>query len=66
MSGEQRRCGASRWIRTTISLTAQNAVHPPSGIRLTDLAGRAGMTKQAMAEPVAEIERRGYLQRTTD
>ena len=39
---------------------------PPSGIRLTDLAARAGMTKQAMAELVTEIERRGYLQRTTD
>ena len=39
---------------------------PPSGIRLTDLAARANMTKQAMAELVAEIERRGYLQRTTD
>lgn len=39
---------------------------PPSGIRLTDLAARAGMTKQAMAELVAEIERRGYLQRTAD
>jgi DNA-binding MarR family transcriptional regulator len=39
---------------------------PPGGIRLTELATRAGMTKQAMAELVAEIERRGYLQRTTD
>ena len=39
---------------------------PPGGIRLTELAARAGMTKQAMAELVAEIERRGYLQRTTD
>lgn len=39
---------------------------PPSGIRLTDLAARAGMTKQAMAELVAEIEHRGYLQRATD
>lgn len=39
---------------------------PPSGIRLTELAARANMTKQAMAELVAEIERRGYLQRTTD
>jgi DNA-binding MarR family transcriptional regulator len=39
---------------------------PPAGIRLTDLAARAGMTKQAMAELVAEIERRGYLQRTAD
>src|SRR5262245_12588127 len=39
---------------------------PPSGIRLTELAARANMTKQAMAELVAEIERRGYLERTTD
>ena len=39
---------------------------PPAGIRLTELAARANMTKQAMAELVAEIERRGYLQRTTD
>ena len=39
---------------------------PASGIRLTELAARANMTKQAMAELVAEIERRGYLQRTTD
>ena len=35
---------------------------PASGIRLTELAARANMTKQAMAELVAEIERRGYLQ----
>ena len=39
---------------------------PASGIRLTELAARANMTKQAMAELVAEIERRGYLQRTAD
>ena len=39
---------------------------PPTGIRLTDLAARANMTKQAMAELVAEIERHGYLQRTPD
>jgi DNA-binding MarR family transcriptional regulator len=39
---------------------------PPEGIRLTELATRASMTKQAMAELVAEIERRGYLQRSTD
>lgn len=44
----------------------RDAAHPPAGIRLTELAARANMTKQAMAELVAEIERRGYLQRTTD
>jgi hypothetical protein len=36
---------------------------PPAGIRLTELAARAAMTKQAMAELVAEIERRGYIRR---
>jgi DNA-binding MarR family transcriptional regulator len=39
---------------------------PPSGIRLTELAARANMTKQAMAELVAEIEGRGYVRRTAD
>lgn len=39
---------------------------PAAGIRLTELAARANMTKQAMAELVDEIERRGYIQRTTD
>lgn len=39
---------------------------PPEGIRLTDLARRAGVTKQAMAEVVASLEERGYLERTPD
>lgn len=36
------------------------------GIRLTDLAERAGITKQAMSELVADLERLGYLERTRD
>lgn len=36
------------------------------GIRLTDLANKAGMTKQAMSELVIDLERLGYLQRTVD
>ena len=44
----------------------RHAAHPSAGIRLTELAARANMTKQATAEIVAEIERREYLQRTTD
>jgi len=36
------------------------------GIRLTDLAERAGITKQAMSELVIDLERLGYLQRTAD
>jgi DNA-binding MarR family transcriptional regulator len=36
------------------------------GSRLTDLAERAGLTKQAVGETVAELERKGYLERVPD
>lgn len=36
------------------------------GIRLTELAARAGITKQAMSELVIDLERLGYLMRTAD
>lgn len=36
------------------------------GVRLTDLANKAGVTKQAMSELVRDLEDRGYLQRTPD
>ncbi len=36
------------------------------GSRLTDLAERAGLTKQAVGEAVAELERKGYLERVPD
>ena len=39
---------------------------PPEGIRLTDLAERAGMTKQAMSELVADLVALDYLERTPD
>jgi len=48
---------------------AHNAVFPhvPSeGIRLVDLAARAGMTKQAMSELVVDLEALGYLRRRPD
>lgn len=48
---------------------AHNAVFaniPPGGIRLTDLADRAGMSKQAMAELVTDLEQLGYLKRRSD
>ncbi len=34
----------------------------PEGSRLTELAGRAGMTKQAMGELVRYLEQHGYLE----
>jgi DNA-binding MarR family transcriptional regulator len=39
---------------------------PADGIRLTELARRAGVSKQAMAELVGEAERLHYLQRSPD
>jgi DNA-binding MarR family transcriptional regulator len=36
------------------------------GSRLTDLAERAGLTKQAVGEAVAELESKGYLERVPD
>ena len=37
-----------------------------NGSRLTDLAERAGLTKQAVGEAVAELERLGYAERLPD
>lgn len=39
---------------------------PPEGIHLSELARRAGMTKQAMSELVADLQRLGYLSRQSD
>jgi DNA-binding MarR family transcriptional regulator len=36
------------------------------GSRLTDLAVTSGLTKQAVGEVVAELERLGYVERTDD
>ena len=37
-----------------------------NGTRITTLAERAGMTKQGMGQQVLDLERLGYLERTTD
>ena len=48
------------------------AYHPifenidPTGTRLTVLAARAHLTHQSMGEVVAELERRGYVERIAD
>ena len=39
---------------------------PARGARLSELAERAQMTKQSMGELVADLERRGYVQRLPD
>jgi DNA-binding MarR family transcriptional regulator len=38
----------------------------PDGTRLTVLAARTGLTHQSMGEVVAELERRGYVERVAD
>lgn len=42
------------------------ALLPLEGARITDLARAAGVTKQAMALTVADLEKHGYLERTPD
>lgn len=37
-----------------------------SGSRITDIASRAGVTKQAIAEVVADLEAKGYVTKTDD
>jgi DNA-binding MarR family transcriptional regulator len=37
-----------------------------AGMRLTELAERAGMTKQAVGEAVSDLERLGYAERVAD
>lgn len=39
---------------------------PPEGMRVTDLAERVGMTKQALGEFANELERRGHLESVRD
>jgi DNA-binding MarR family transcriptional regulator len=38
----------------------------PDGMRLTELAERAGMTKQGVGEAVSDLERLGYAERVAD
>ena len=38
----------------------------PEGTRATELARRAGMTKQSMGELVDDLERKGYVERRVD
>lgn len=38
----------------------------PEGTRLTVLAARSGLTHQSIGEVVADLERRGYLERVAD
>jgi DNA-binding MarR family transcriptional regulator len=45
---------------------AMESLSLEDGLRLTDLAKRAGMTAQAMGELVDDLENKGYLKRRED
>ncbi len=53
---------------TALSLAHTNLLPYLSaeGSRIVTLAGRAGMTKQAAGQLVAELEKHGYLERQAD
>jgi DNA-binding MarR family transcriptional regulator len=44
----------------------QHVDHPPGGSRLTVLADRSGITKQALIEIVDYLEEHGYVERIPD
>lgn len=62
--GSQGKPGVLRGLRSSqlrlLSLT------PTEGMRVTDLAERVGMTKQALGEFANELERRGLLETVRD
>lgn len=58
-----RRLAAAGFTDTRMAHNAVFPHVPPEGIRLVDLAARAGMTKQAMSELVVDLEALGYLRR---
>jgi DNA-binding MarR family transcriptional regulator len=41
-------------------------IDPENGSRLTELADKAMMTKQAVGDVVSDLERRGYVERAPD
>ena len=50
----------------TLAHSALFAHLDPAGTRPTELARRAGTTKQSMGELVADLERKGYVERAPD
>jgi DNA-binding MarR family transcriptional regulator len=53
-------------LRFTHLPVYQHIDHPPAGTRLTELADRAQLTKQAMIEVIDDMERKGFVERVPD
>lgn len=57
-----------RWpeLRPAHMVVFQHLDHPPGGTRLTDLAERAQLSKQALIEVVDFMEKHGHVERIPD
>lgn len=66
MDAELRRQAAATGTQLRPSHLRLLSLTPPAGMRVTDLAARAGMTKQALGEFVATLGGAGLVEVTTD
>jgi DNA-binding MarR family transcriptional regulator len=66
MDAELRRQAAATGTQLRPSQLRLLSLTPPAGLRLTDLAARAGMTKQALGEFVATLQGAGLVEVTPD
>lgn len=66
MDGEVRRQAAATGTQLRPSHLRLLSLTPPAGMRVTDLAARAGMTKQALGEFVATLQGGGLVEVAVD
>jgi DNA-binding MarR family transcriptional regulator len=66
VGAEARRRSAATGTQLRPSHLRLLSMTPVAGMRVTDLAGRAGMTKQALGEFVAALQRAGLVEVATD
>jgi DNA-binding MarR family transcriptional regulator len=57
---------AARGLPPVQPMVTQPLWDAPDGMRLTELAAGAGMTKQSMGELVDQMEQAGYVERVAD
>src|SRR5215211_6526900 len=66
MDGEVRRQTAATGTQLRPSHLRLLSLTPPAGMRVTDLAARVGMTKQALGEFVAALQEAGLVEVAVD
>ena len=65
-NGASPSCTARGHDRVTLAHTTLLPYLDPEGTSVTNLAERAGMTKQSMRQLVVDLEDKGYIKRTPD